>query len=137
MLKKVSAFLFVVEIIVLGVPVTFFALFGLQALFWTYARGSATNPDFAPGVLAAFLSCIGLFGFWGMSCLFLSGGGKAIRKSPIWLLIPTVVGVGMASLVFVLPSNGPYKAYGVIGAFGVPLLVPILHMAAGAMFDGD
>ena len=136
MLRKVFKFLFVAEVIVLGVPVTLFALFGLMVLVSTYARGAAVNPDFVPSAFAALLSCVGLFGFWGLSGLYLSGGGRALRNSPIWLLIPTAIGVAMTSLVFVMPSNSPFKPLGMIGAFGIPLLLPMLHMAIGTMAEG-
>jgi hypothetical protein len=136
--KKVSAVLFFFEMLLLGVPVTLFALFGFWICFWTYVNGAARNPDFAPTSLALLLCFVGLFGFWGLSFRFLSGGGSALRRSPIWLLLPAVIGIGMASLVFVMPSNSPYKAFGMVGAFGVPLLIPALHMAIGAIVpSGD
>ncbi|HET7924962.1 MAG TPA: hypothetical protein VFL30_08685 [Rhodanobacteraceae bacterium] len=134
-MKKACAVLFVLEIVLLGVPVTLVAFFGSQILFWTYVNGAARNPDFAPSALAMGLCCIGLVGFWGLSFRFLSGGGRALRQSPLWLLIAAAIGISMASLVLFMPSKSAYAAFGMIGAFGLPLLIPTLHMAIGAFLE--
>lgn len=137
-MKKVSLVLFFIEIVLLGVPVTLFAFFGFFTMFWTYANGAARNPDFAQSALALCLCFVGLCGFWGLSLRFLGGGARAARQAPVWLLAPAAIGIGMASLVFFMPSTSQYKAFGMVGAFGIPLLIPALHMAVAAIVaDAD
>ena len=131
--KKVSLALFFIELVLLGVPVTLFALFGLQVMLGAYLRGGANSPDLAPSLIAMVPCFLGLLGFWGLSYRFLSGGGRAVRQSPAWLLAPAAIGICMTGLLFAMPSDSHYKAFGLIGAFGLPLLIPTLHMAVESL----
>jgi len=126
MLRTLSKTLFFFELLLLGVPVTFFAFF---SLLWL----GGSHPDVVPFRIGVSLGFVGLFGFWALVLRFLAGGGKAIRQTPLLLWLPVVLGVAMAFSPLVIPKQGPVSLVAAVGAFGIPLLLPLLHMALAAV----
>jgi hypothetical protein len=130
MIRNLSALLFAIELAILGIPVTALALFGLYALLLSHA-----HPDAVPTALAFVPAFFALLGFWALSLRFLYGGGKAVRSAPRWILLAVAVGILMILSPLALTDHSPLIYPAMVGVFGIPLVLPIVHMAAAAIMD--
>jgi hypothetical protein len=126
MLKKFGSLLFIAQLVLIGVPVTFMALLG--GFFTVPMFLGVVHPNALPTGIAVLVSYIGLFGFWGVSLAFALRGVAGVRNVSAALWIPTAIGVLM-TLSFVARDSFPQaKAFFVFAMFGMPLLIPLAHI---------
>ena len=134
--RKISAVLFYIELVVLGLPVTMLGLYGLFYCSAVYASHRPASPDLGPALFAIILATLGLFGFWSLAVRFIGGGGSAIRNAGPVSLGLAALGALMALSPLVITTKDPMAAFAFIGTFGMPLLLPMLHMGASAIASG-
>ncbi|MGJ7526698.1 hypothetical protein [Variovorax sp. GB1P17] len=127
MLKTLNTLLIVAEILFIALPLSVLSLLGGAIIFPQFM--GTPHPDTLGTAIALVVSYIGLFGFWGMSLTFLISGAAGIRKASPVLWMPMALGM-LATLSFVLRDIFPSaKAFFVLSMFGLPLWIPILHIA--------
>lgn len=133
MLRKISTTLFYIELVVLGIPVTMLGFYGLFYCCAVYASQRPASPDLGPTLFAIILATLGLLGFWSLAVRFISGGGPAVRSAGSVRLGLAALGALMALSPLAITTKDPMAAFAFVGAFGMPLLLPMLHMSTIAI----
>lgn len=133
MLKKLNTVLFIAELVFIGAPLTFLALFA--AILSVPGLPGVNTDDLPAKHLGVLMSFIGLYGFWGMAIAFAYGGIERVARTSRRVRIATAIGVLMTfsfALYGRFPQADPFFAFAMCG---IPLLIPLVHILLCAVAD--
>lgn len=115
---------FIAELVLLAAPVSLF-----YATFLLLLGGAVGRPD--DDGIGAVLVCsgVGLIGFWRLAIVYLvrDVSGLLAAHGAWWTL--ALVGVGVVGAGAIAFTTRGLPSAWVLGVLGLPLLVPIAHLA--------
>jgi hypothetical protein len=135
MIEATSKKIFMIELIVLALPITaLFAYYGFIAVFISFQSSTSWSPVNTIGPIFLVGSC--LYAFWNLAFIFIRHGAGAVAKQNgfIWafLIIGIIYSVlGILPVVATLTGNGSlviFFSFLRFGSFGLLLVPPALHL---------
>jgi hypothetical protein len=143
--EPVSRVLVAVEALIILLPTTLLALYGMVFLLGAGVGNGVAQIDLAPLVLMV-ASLSGLAVGWLLTIRFIRGGNRALRASTRAQWSVAGIGAALALLAFIvvlLDQSFPVPAtlaeasgLGLL-SFGAPALIPFTHIAIEAKVRGN
>lgn len=130
--EVVSRIIAGVEALLIAVPTTLLALFGLVAFPALLLESRLPVPS-TIGLIAVTCSIAGLVAGWNLLARFISGGRQRLRAAPKIFWVLSMAGATLALIgltTWLLPRRMPNFLVEnfILYAYGVPTLIPLAHL---------